>query len=440
MRCFSHIPIILLITFLLGCNSQNSQPTTASSTTPTLPANTATPTVTLTPTLTTSPTHEQIAIQFPEWAKNPETQILLAPVGTRDKGYENMALFNAETGEKFDVPLTSKIGDYFWTPDGSGFGFLPKSEQQIIFFSIKDEIIVTIPIPKEASRFLSQGEDRVESIQITTSIFSSSDFLLLPIWLPLSPDRKYFVYQEKYDETYTSIFDISANKTVYISDPGDEYVDLYSEWSPTFPLLAIVEVDQIPEMYNSFQILPTFRLRVYNVQSQQVIASYKNVTFPTWSPDGTKFLFQEWQKRETGLYEYWASPPCIFDTLKGTTNCYHETLTEEINQFSSLSWSPDQSMISYVYSSQGFCMITLPTAKTQCILAKADIEDNFIRQYSWSPDSNFISFEFDSVGPLSDDNDNPKLGIANVDTGEYFSIGENINMHYLGLWRPSPSP
>ncbi len=100
--------------------------------------------------------------------------------------------------------------------------------------------------------------------------------------------------------------------------------DLFSEFSPNSQFLAIVEVDEEPSLYNTFKPLPTFRLRIYDVHTQQVVASYKNVTFPTWSPDGAKFLFQEWNTGVDGWAWHAGSPPCI--SVSYTHLRAHETL------------------------------------------------------------------------------------------------------------------
>lgn len=437
MKRLNRISILFFLLLTIGCTSQTTT-STFSPATATIEITTIPPKPTSTPTSRPSPTPEQINIEFPEWVKNLETQILLVPVGTHDKGYENMALFNAETGERFDIPFTEEIGDYFWMPDGSAFGFLHEEIKKVLFFSIKDEKIYNLPINKETLEFLGQGSDRTEAIQISAANLTDPSLLFLSLWNPLSYDGRYFIYQENYDETYTSVFDVHTHETIYLSDPNDEYFDLNSEWSPDANLLAIVEVNEVPEMFNDFKVLPTFRLRVYNAQNQQVVASYKNVTFPTWSPDGTKFLFQEWQKG-FDYYSYRGSPPCIYDTLDGTTNCYYETLADGINHFSSLDWSPDQSMIGYIHNNS-FCTITLSTTEIHCILESLDPNNPFVDDIIWSPDSKYISFEYGSTSAYSDDVAYRKLGIANIQTGEYFSIGDDITYPYLGLWRPTSNP
>ncbi len=433
MKQLSRISIFFFLLLAIGCSSQ-TEPSTSLPVTATI-EKTEIPKPTSTPTTSLSPTPEQITIEFPEWVNNPETQILLVPIGTRESGYENMALFNAESGERFDIPFTKEVGDYFWMPDGSGFGFLPQDKNDVMFFLLGDRSVINISLSEEILRFHYHNSD-VDSIQVTSSNFTDPNFLIIPDWYPLSSNGKFFEYQEGYDNTYTSIFDVSNNQILNISDPNDGYFDLFSGFSPNSKFIAISQADEEPGNYYAFENSPTIRLIVYDIESQQVVASYKNLTFQKWSPDGTKFLFQEW--RDSDFYWFAESPPCIFDTISGETECY-EVNSRIVNPY----WSPNQTMISYIYSSdeaKGFCTIKLNTEEKNCVIEKLETEEQVPIDYLWSPNSNFIVFVYDTSCPYCDYIDSPKLGIANVLTGEYFSIGDNVDIHSLGLWRPSPNP
>ncbi|HCK64656.1 MAG TPA: hypothetical protein DHW49_00190 [Anaerolineae bacterium] len=420
--------ISFLFIFIISCQSQAIIPSTTITLTNT-PESTSTPTQspTLIPTAT-----QTLSVEFPDWVKNPDTQILLVPVGTQDKGYENLALFNAETGERFDIPFTEEVGGYVWMPDGSDFLFL--TEKEFLLFSIKGGTISRVSISKESLNFYYHNLYPTP-LQVTSSNFTDSDFLIISPWFVLSANKRFFEYQEEYSNKYTSIFDISKNQVINISDPEDEYFDLFSEFSPDSKFLAIVEVDQEPQMYYSFDIRPTFILKIYDVLTQEIVVSYQNITSPKWSPDGTKFLFQEW--KDTDYYWIAEPPPCIFDTISGETECY------EVNGYiADLFWSPNQAMISFIYfndQGKGFCNIKLHTKEKNCVIEKLDIEEQMPINYLWSPDSNFIVFIYDTACPYCDYIDNPKLGIANIQTGEYFSLGDDLTYSQLGLWRPSPN-
>jgi hypothetical protein len=106
-------------------------------------------------------------------------------------------------------------------------------------------------------------------------------------------------------------------------------------------------------------------------------------------------------------------------------------------------------MIGYIYWSVdqtpyeehgGFCVITVTSNNVNCMLEELEFDGQKIIDYSWSPDSNFISFQYDTSCPYCDYRDNPQLAIANVKTGEYFTIGDNVNSLQLGSWRPLLHP
>jgi hypothetical protein len=390
-------------------------------------------------------------MNLPAWVTNPKTQVLLVPTGSFRDGYKNLVLVNAMTTERFDIPFFPESIDFFWMPNGSQFGILSRLEDQVTLVSIQDGNITHTTVPQSATRFVVAQSFRGPPypIQASSSDLEDPKFLFLPSWMKLSPARNYFLYQEDYDSMYTSIFEISTGQTVIITDPNDEYFDLSSEWSPDSRYLAVAQADEEPGMLYQFENPPLFRLRVYDIASRQMVASYRNVTFPNWSPDGLKFLFQEWQDW------FGESSPCIFDTISGTTKCYYDAVIQHKKTdtfhttFSSVQWSPDQTMIGYIYFSfdqetndeyGGFCTITLASGDSRCMLEKFEMEEQTIIDYSWSPDSSFISFEYDTTSPYSDDHSQPQLGIANVKTGEYFTIGDHVNRFQLGLWRPPIDP
>lgn len=443
MKQLSRISIFFFLLLAIGCSSQTATPTS-------LPViatieNTETPKPRSTPTTILSPTPEQVTIEFPEWVKNPETQILLAPISKKDDipklNFIRMALFNAETGERFDIPFTDEVGDYFWYPDGSGFGYLPLKQKYFMLFSIDNGIVNRVKLSDAFFKFYMPNDSRSYSgaIQVTSSNIQDPNFMFLDIWDLLSPDKNYLISSQDNDQDYINIYNISNDAVIRIPKNSNEYYQLYSEWSPTSSKLAIVSVDQeFRGMYHSFQNSPTFRLRVFDMESENVVASYKNISFPNWSPDGTKFLFQEWIKQD---YEYWygGSPPCVFNTLDGKTKCFSEVLTDKNQLITSLSWSPDQSMIGYV-SHDGFCYIPLLSISAQCILTSEELTKQYVLDYSWSSDGGFISFIFDIYPPFVDLTNDPKIGIANINTGQFFTISEIESEVTPGLWRPSPNP
>ncbi|HLO29436.1 MAG TPA: hypothetical protein VK249_09895 [Anaerolineales bacterium] len=348
MKTRSVFVVALFCVFTIGCNGENRSFEKVIPTPSSMPALTLTSNFTPTPLLTTpqgsafSPSPIS-SMTMPQWVTDPKVQILFVPTGTFKEGYKNLTLVNAMTSERFDLQLSADSGDYFWLPDGLHAGMLSRDMPQITLVSMIDGQITSISVPESITRFAAQNlSGPPYPLQASSLHPKDPNFMLLPSWMQLSPDRKYFIYQENYDPKYTSVFEISTNQTIVMTDPNDKYFDLFSEWSPDSRYLAVSQADQEPGMLYHFDSPPTFRLRVYDMNTHQMVASYKDVTFPSWSPDGLKFLFQEWRDW------FGESPPCLFDTISGTTKCYYDELIRHKKSntsqttFSSIQWSPDK--------------------------------------------------------------------------------------------------
>lgn len=439
MKKLNRILILFFLLFVIGCNNQTEIPTSllATATATATVENTTVPKPTLTSTASISPTPEQITIEFPEWVKNPETQILLVPVGTRENGYENMALFNAETGERFDIPFNKEeVSGYFWMPDGSQFGFIPKGSKKVILFSIIQGTIIEFPLTDEAFQFISL-DSQIEPVQVSSKKIDGSSFFFLESDTEISGDKKHFVLRSLCDETIFCLFDVESGETINLFSRSENHYYLFSEWSPDSKYLAVVETDEELGNYYTFKNEPTFRLKVYDINSQKLFASYKNITSAKWSPDGREFLYQS-LTYNGGYYSFIYSAPCIFDTLSGKTRCY-----DIDGQAAYVDWSPNQRMISYIYTGnkRGLYTIDLESGERKLILEKLDSNEQMPIHYTWSPKDDYISFTYDTSCVNCDYLDDPQIGIANITTGDYFRIGNAFYIFGEGLWRPSsPNP
>lgn len=431
MKRLIRISIFFFLLLAIGCNSQTESPTS-------LPVTetiefTETPKRTSTPTTSPSATPEQVTIEFPEWVKNPETQILLIPVGTRENGYHNMALFNAETGERFDIPFTEEVSGYFWTPDGSQFGFIPKNNNKAVIFSVTQETIIEFPLPDESLQFISLNS-QIEPVQLSSENIDSPSFFFLEDYHEISKDKKYFIRQDFCDDTLFCIFDIESREIINLFIRSENHYYLFSEWSPDSKYLAVVDTDEEPGNYYTFKNEPSFRLKVYDIKSRQLFASYKNITEAKWSPDGHSFLYQN-ATNNGEYYSFIFSSPCIFDTLSGESQCY-----DIDGRAAHVSWSPKQQLIGFIYygNGRGFYTIDLNTGKRNRILEKLDLNEQMPIHYTWSPRGDYISFTYDTSCVSCDYLDDPQIGIANIATGDYFRIGSAFYIFGEGLWRPSP--
>ncbi len=238
------------------------------------------------------------------------------------------------------------------------------------------------------------------------------------------------------------VLNLQTDEIIQITRPEDTLYNYAEAWSPKKPYLAILSGDVQPGNGLDFEQQTHLILRVYNVETAQLIGSFRNVTFPNWSPDGAKFLYHLLDNSELYL---WESPPCTFVLLSGNSTCYTEAKIQNFRaSFSSLSWVPDQSTISYIYfytnrephdQEGGFCLISTANRSIRCMLEEFPDPDQNIIDYQWSPDGRYISFQYDTSCPLCDYWDHPQLGIAEVRTGQYLTVGNFVE---LGLWRPNP--
>lgn len=432
MKCLYRALIFFFLLLTISCNTQTTTPTLLSET----PENTKTPKPTSSPTTSPSPAPEEVSIEFPEWVKNPDTQILLFPFTQKSNVYKNLALINAKTAERFDIPYTEKVGDYFWSPDGQQIGFLPNNTNLLSLFSIKDGKVHLFNLENKTLRFLrhSTNVETIIPFLSTSSDFTNPNLELIPFLHPISPDNRYFLLIENCSKSYFCIYDAQENELVDIFKINSETVYLFSEISPDSKYVAVVEVDKAPGLYFTFDEEPTFRLQVYDIAAKKLFTSYKNITSADWSPDGQKFLYTQVEHQE--YYSFLGTSPCIFDTLSGDTKCF------KISNIAYPNWSPDQKSLSFISNnkSKGFCIIQLISEQQKCILRKLDNEDQMLINYTWSPDSHFIVFAYDTSCPYCDYRDRPEFGIADISTGNYFSIDYTNHYFEPGLWRPSQNP
>jgi hypothetical protein len=184
-------------------------------------------------------------------------------------------------------------------------------------------------------------------------------------------------------------------------------------------------------------------MKVLDIQGN-IIAQYKNIPFTNFSPDGTKFLYRPLDKNR---FEFWYSPPCIFDKLTDQTRCYNDLLTKHHVEnghveFFNPQWLKDQRYFSYNYytydldthdSGGGLCFVEIESGSERCILDNFKNDFHEIISYKFSPNEKTISFVV-NIAPNSDDWTMAQFGIANAHTGEYMLYPE-FSLHE-GIWRP----
>jgi hypothetical protein len=454
----SILSLAVIYALLSACSSEGRQisstppSTLMPMTTDTITQTKIQPTRTPDPTKTPIPTRTPIAnIEFPKWVSDANLEILLLVRGT-GLSYKNLALANPSSGEIFNLPSLNS-GGYFWTPDGKNIGLISRNKEEIILVNLATGDVSYHSVNKQATRFIrvpTHLDDTPSPFKPSDPSINDPEFMLFFSWdNSVSADGHYLTYQEQWDERFTSVLDLRTKENITVTDRDDGIFDISYAWSPTGPYLGIVQNDEAPGMWFSFEREPNFILKIYDIEKGVVIGSYANIPNVIWSPDGTKFLYQPWDTHPT-------APPCIFDIISGATKCYngevvrHTSATTIELTFGSLQWSPDGEMISYIYTVVennpydeygGVCLITVSDSSVRCMLEELPINYQKAISYQWSPNSDFLVFRIDESCYYCDYATDPQIGILDISTGEYFIIGDHIDYRdVLGLWRPKIKP
>ncbi|MEW5872078.1 MAG: hypothetical protein AB1894_22605 [Chloroflexota bacterium] len=409
--------------------------------TPTLKPN-ITPIKTRTPTPTSTPPNH---LDFPGWVADPDVNVLLLAMGKYEEyGFENLALWNATSGERFDLPEMDIYG-YFWMPDGRSIGLIWSAARGISLVNTLDGSIEHFAAQRIAKHFSYQRAPRQlpDAYVAAGQSPDDPDFSLSSTHDQNSFDKRYYLIPGSMLEG-VRVGNLATEEVLEVPLPPGYYA-YDAAWSPIQPYLGVALSDKEPGMYLYFEDSPQLVLKVYEIPSMNVVASYPDVTFPNWSPDGTRFLYQPLSPKDQF---FWENPPCIYDIVEESTQCFYDAIlrhtTPETNQlsFSSLRWQPEQQAISYVYTqgnleSGGLCIRTLANNSETCFLEHFEHPGQQIIRYQFSPDGKYVSARYDQSCPYCDYAWWPQIAIADAQSGAYFSLGEVAGYSgELGLWRP----
>jgi hypothetical protein len=481
IKRFYQASCVFFLVLLMGCKPGN-QPTVTSSTPtrikPSLTASTTateigtpTPTPTKTkaprqtrtprpPTYAPPPTQTPLPrlglpeqIEFPAWMKDKEKTILFFPKGKYMGPFENLAFIAAGTWEQFNLPKVVALDGYFWLPDGSGFGLLPRDRTTITVFDVESGTASIYPAPQKMFAFREGDWEDGPAELVGFGDPSDPAHFVLADKGRISPGGKY-VMLDYYvtDSELTTIVNLETGNEVQLPPYEDKYHQFEGAWSPVAPRLAVTYMKNC-QPWEPIEC-EDYHLRVFDAETGNLVDSYKNIHNFTWSPDGSQIVHtQDPNVNGTGLLP---NPPCIFNTLDGSTNCFNEVrlLHPSGSETIHYAWSPDMKKISYVYYEPsddpenplhrvgGFCLITIesrhidcPVKEFQDVLYEAPME--IAHEYKWSPGGRYVSLFLEARVYGGDVGMTPRLAILDVFSGEYQILGDKLGWYYdLGLWRP----
>ncbi|MBW8012009.1 MAG: hypothetical protein FVQ83_12340 [Chloroflexi bacterium] len=432
-----------------------------------LPSRRPSPTPTITPTYTPTAPDLPTFLDVPEWLGDPEINVLMFLTRNPEGSYQ-LSFFNANTGDRFDLPdnFLANIGYYFWMPDGRSFGLVSQNRQEIYLIDIMSGEITAREAGINTTRFLSTGNS-YPYMAFTSGLSFDGDNFILPVsrvfydsrFGAFSNNGLYFVQIDVEEYRFTKIENLLTGEIIQITNPDDEYYDVYFEWSPVSNQLAILH-RSVPPFHTDygFEIDNDdieFKVNIYDPATGRILGSYKDVGDARWSPDGTQILYDEQGRYFWSIREDYSSAPCIFTIITGETNClnYIRNWHGQISLRDYI-WSPDGTRLSYTYEydilypdfyidTGGLCIVDLLSRGIICptdLMPELDIYKGFHLHalgHSWSPDSNFIAFTTGMCKYYCDESIEELIYIISSDGGQYYYLDKRVyNYSLTDAWRP----
>jgi hypothetical protein len=377
---------------------------------------TNTPQPMFTPTFTTTPD----LYVLPAWVSDPAINVLLAAIDERS--HLRLSLYNAETGERFDLPIN--LSEYGlsprWNITEEGMfiqiaHLIPAGSQSKLIEEINLQTgeVVKDEIPHE----FIQGERKIISSdgRYILHIVSSEDL----------PSRITII-----DEINGTEIELTGPFSSYYSD------SISAQWSPDGTMLAIKSA----HWYDDFAQPSEYALSVYSA-SGEPIQEYENYfSHLNWSPTSPHKLLV---RRLDGDIQI----PCILDFSEDAPICLEEIINwrdEQGVKTHQFSWSPDGSKVGFIYwnnetMNNGLCYLNLGNDEIACPVTIEDLQsDNYVIWHDWSPDGRHLVVDINPWGPDSHDGTFTSLAIVSSDGRAFQPLG---NSAYIRAWRPSiPTP
>lgn len=435
--------LLIILLVLGGCVPDTAVPVTVPPTRTMVMTETGTAVAqtppTITPTVSPTPTHAQtsaaqpasthrptptsfltptpVVYDLPAWVLDPEVNVLvLGSYG--DDG--TITLFNAETGEQFEIYMGIddlkpawiwQDGRYFLSPTS------PTATQEVIDIQTGN-LVKLAPINQDS----------------------------------VSPNGRYAAHITNGDRfDVVTLVDQETGLETELTNPfqdssRDDYVvGAEVHWSPDGALLAVLYKKHYYDDNSDHSL-------VIYAPSGELFRQYENMSISRnspWSPVlPHRILYTDDNK------SFLPKMPCILDVVENEQTCL-EIVGEWVESQNvwpyNFVWSPDGSKISFVHvareervNKSGACYIELATEEIFCPITPDDLqlEEQFeSRGHYWSPDGRYLALFSDRSGPLSDVFGDFAVTTVSRDGQNLQILGLGFSSSHYNPWRPSiPTP
>jgi len=456
---------LAMLTACSGIKESKSPPTQKISVTPPLTFTPAPPSATTTDTPlpteanapTLLPTNTLVAIpqayKFPLWMTRPETKLLM---GISDwlEGVFQLSFFNAQTTERFDLPLPQEVIGFFWL-DNDHFAFITQDGQSIYSISLLKGEVTEYPVSKNVMKGFTGWDTNTPQAFVAVGGFpDKSGFFLInslargsllsPVF---SPNGRYLATSDMTQDGYPiTVTTLQTGETTKFNSLNSGLWNTGFGWSPgNSNHLVVFQGKPSPETAG----VETDRVKIYDVNTGQFIGY----------TDKFENSSDQW--------------PCVFDWDTAETVCLPEIAEAHLTgkyveeEISHPTWSSDKKRVFYTYSYYdlsieddylgNFCIFTLNSKEIFCPTeGLPELKGNTIVTYKISPDEHSVIIHFECRMLGEDYSCYPMSGLINLD-GSGFRLlinPELVSKEGMGkvkfilesfmdgtsayLWRPNP--
>ena len=363
-----------------------------------------------------------ISYNLPKWMNSQKTTVGMT-ISAIDGDIFKLAFLNFETKDSFEISISSNlVMGYFWTPDGTHFGFLSSDMQKIYLVNVESGKMEQSTAPKNTIRFLKREKrDKFIEPLVIHGIYPS-DFAILPLYhTGYSYDLRYIANYdfENIDNRPVIVENTETGQITHITNPSDKFCNIEYMWSPIKSELAIFR-SKLFDGCGMMGMPPGERMEIYKPDGEKLAFFEGSFANPTWSSDGSKILYGD----ET------SNSPCILDLNLATKRCLREITRKHpnANTTNALTWSTDGTQIYYAYYStdeSGLCVYNLLNGSDFCPTDGLQVLKDFsLVRYKVSPDERFLIFHFGGSCATCDYWDDPNVGVINHDGENFYTLGK----------------
>jgi hypothetical protein len=375
------------------------------------PTNTRYPT--FTPTFTPTPEYYFL----PEWVTDPTINVLLT--GIDEGSHLRISLYNAESGERFDLPIAL-----------SAYGLSPewKITEDGFFIQLHHPILSGSQTGLVEEINLQTGE--MQQNEIPHEFIQGEQRII-------SPDGRYTlqILRSENSPPQVTIID-EANSTEFeLSDPFNNYYkdSITARWSPDSTMVAIVGA----HWYEDFAQPPEHALLVHSTSGELLQKHENYFSHLNWSPTSPHQLLIS---RLDGDFQF--QTPCILNFSENAPIClekiadWRDQHEVKMHQFR---WSPDGGVVSFIYwnnatMNNGLCYFKLENDEIFCPITSERLRNKeFVILHTWSPDGRYLIVDINPWGPESHDGTFTSLAIVSSDGHAFQPLGYSA---HAWAWRP----